>query len=77
MTVQDTEPRLSTGTQSKKVTLYEVLEKAPSTDLNNDGKQTIADISIFMLNIVGNNARYDFNLDGSVDLRDLTILLEY
>lgn len=52
-----------------------VVTEAPSTDLNNDGKQTIADVSIFMLNIAGNNERYDFNVDGKVNTKDLNILL--
>lgn len=60
---------------STKGTSYTVAQKIPSTDLNGDGKQSIADISIFMLNIAGNNSRYDFNLDGQVDLKDLNILL--
>jgi len=28
-----------------------------------------------MINIAGNDTRFDFNLDGSVDLKDLNILL--
>lgn len=54
---------------------YTILTKAPSIDLNGDGKQGIADISIFMLNIAGSDPRYDFNLDGKVDIKDLNILL--
>ena len=55
---------------------YKVVEEPPSTDVNDDGKQTLADISIFMLNIVGNDERFDFNLDGEVDTKDLSILLD-
>lgn len=58
-----------------KATTYRITKEAPSTDLNNDGKQTIADISIFMLKITGNDSRYDFNLDGQVNIKDLNILL--
>jgi hypothetical protein len=54
---------------------FSIVEKAPSTDLNNDGKQSLADISIFMLQITGGDSRYDFNLDGAVNLKDLNILL--
>lgn len=61
--------------QSNVNTPYSVLEKAPSTDLNDDGKQSIADISIFMLRMLGGDLRYDFNLDGEVNLKDLNILL--
>lgn len=56
-------------------TTYEVVEERPSTDLNGDGKQSIADISIFMINLAGNDVRYDFNLDGEVNIKDLNILL--
>jgi Cohesin domain len=51
-----------------------VMPEAPSTDLNHDGKQTIADVSIFMVDFITKNRRSDFNQDGSVDLKDLSIL---
>jgi hypothetical protein len=51
-----------------------VIPEAPSTDLNHDGKQTIADTSIFMVDFITKNRRSDFNQDGSVDLKDLSIL---
>jgi hypothetical protein len=54
---------------------FKVARETPSTDLNNDGKQSIIDISIFMLHLAKNETRYDFNLDGSVNLIDLNILL--
>ncbi len=47
----------------------------PSTDLNGDGKQTIADMSIFMLHIMGTDLRYDFNQDGKVNSADLSIIM--
>ena len=56
-------------------TSYEVVTAAPSTDLNNDGRQSIADISIFILNIGSNNPRFDFNRDGHIDTKDLSIIL--
>jgi len=55
--------------------VYTIVKKPPSTDLNGDGKQSVADISIFMLHVAGNDARFDFNLDGEVGLKDLNILL--
>jgi hypothetical protein len=55
--------------------LYKVTQNPPSTDVNGDGKQSIADVSIFMLNMVGNDLRYDFNLDGEVNTKDLSIIL--
>lgn len=54
---------------------FTVLTSPPSTDLNGDGRQTIADVSIFMLNIAGNDPRYDFNQDGRVNTTDLNLLL--
>jgi len=58
-----------------KTTTNNVLKQRPSTDLNGDGKQTIADISIFIMHIAGDDERYDFNLDGKVGLKDLNILM--
>ena len=52
-----------------------VTPEKPSTDVNGDGKQTLSDISIFMLNILGNNMRFDFNQDGSVDTKDMSIIM--
>lgn len=52
-----------------------VVERAPTTDLNGDGKQTVADISIFMLHLVGDDPEYDFNLDGKVNTKDLSIIM--
>lgn len=54
---------------------YSVAEKFPSTDLNGDNVQGIADLSIFMLNVTTQNKRSDFNGDGDVDTKDLSILL--
>ena len=51
-------------------------ENPPSTDLNNDGKQTFIDIGIFLQNMLHNDARYDFNQDGRVDARDMGILID-
>jgi hypothetical protein len=61
--------------EPKEPKIYKVVEQVPSTDLNGDGKQSIADISIFMLNIAGSDSKYDFNLDGKIDLKDLNIIL--
>ncbi len=51
-----------------------VLPEKPSTDLNRDGKQTILDVSIFMADLATQNKQSDFNQDGVVDLKDLSIL---
>lgn len=52
-----------------------VSELPPSTDVNSDGKQTIADISIFIRNMFGSDQRYDFNMDGKIDTKDLSIIM--
>lgn len=54
---------------------YGVQNQTPSTDLNQDGKQTIADVSIFMMQMVSQNIQSDFNQDGNVSTADLSILL--
>jgi hypothetical protein len=68
-------PKDDSATAFNTSTLYKIAKEIPSTDLNADGKQSIVDISIFMLNFIGKDARYDFNLDGKVDIKDLNILL--
>lgn len=52
-----------------------VREMAANTDLNNDGKTTIADISVFMLAITTGDIKADFNHDGKVTMADFSILL--
>lgn len=47
-----------------------------TTDLNNDGATTIADVSIFMLQLASQNMRSDFNNDKKVTVADLSILLD-
>lgn len=53
-----------------------VLPRGKSTDLNGDGKQTIADVSIFMRDLSTQNQRSDFNGDSLVSAKDLSILLQ-
>lgn len=67
----ESETRLETSVPGPTLT---VISAPPNTDLNNDGKQTIADTSIFMTDLVKQNLRSDFNQDGSVNLKDLSIL---
>ncbi|HEU4677673.1 MAG TPA: hypothetical protein VFS75_03070 [Candidatus Paceibacterota bacterium] len=54
---------------------FHVVKEAPSTDLNGDGRHTIADISVFLLHLSTDDERYDFNMDGRVNLEDLKIIL--
>ena len=56
-------------------TLY-VVSTRPKTDLNQDGQQTIVDISIFMQDLLTQNLRSDFNNDQSVNAADLSIILD-
>lgn len=55
---------------------YQVVTKLPSTDLNADGKQTFADVSVLLLNIGSTNVQFDLNMDGVVDLLDLQIVVQ-
>lgn len=52
-----------------------VLDRARSLDLNGDGLDSIADMSIFMVHMSTQNSRSDFNQDGLVGMSDLSILL--
>lgn len=52
-----------------------VVAERPQTDLNQDGKQSLADISIFMKDLATQNERSDFNKDGVVNTADLSIIL--
>ena len=45
------------------------------TDINGDGKITLADISAFMAAWGTKNTTYDFNSDGKMTFRDFSILL--
>lgn len=45
------------------------------SDVNSDGKVSLEDISIFMVEWVKQNNRYDFNNDGSMTFKDFSILL--
>jgi hypothetical protein len=69
----ESEMKLSTDVSGPTVT---VVAAPPDTDLNDDGNQTIADTSIFMTDIVTQNLRSDFNQDGAVTLKDLSILTQ-
>lgn len=54
---------------------YSVIPSLPSPDLNGDGKQSIADISILLLNMGTKDPRFDLNVDGTIDLKDFNIVL--
>ena len=60
---------------ASRTSVIAVSSEVPSTDLNGDGKQSIADMSIFMLHILSTDSRYDFNQDGKVNNVDLSILM--
>lgn len=52
----------------------QIVNNLPDIDLNDDGVQSMADVSIFMVDVLAKNVRSDFNADGAVDLKDLSIL---
>lgn len=54
---------------------YNVVHEKPSTDLNGDGRQGIADVSILMMHLRSTDSRYDLNQDGKVGIADVSILL--
>ncbi len=56
-------------------TPYNVVNALPSTDLNGDGKQTIADTSTLLLHLGSSDMRYDLNGDGVVNFTDFNIVL--
>jgi hypothetical protein len=67
----ESETRLETSVPGPTLMVVSAL---PDTDLNDDGRQTIADTSIFMADLIKQNLRSDFNQDGAVNLKDLSIL---
>lgn len=69
----ESETRLETGIPGPTLT---VIPAPPQTDLNNDGKQSLADTSIFMTDLLKQNLRSDFNQDGVVNLKDLSIFTQ-
>jgi hypothetical protein len=52
-----------------------VIREGAQTDLSGDGKQGIADLSIFMVGMVTGDTELDFSGDGKVNLSDLSILM--
>jgi len=47
----------------------------PSPDLNSDGRQSLADVSILMQYLLTGDPRGDLNGDGAVSLADLSLIL--
>ncbi len=60
---------------SPKTSTFNIVNVAPSFDLNSDGKVGLFDISIFMSNFLSKDTRFDFNLDGKINTGDLSMLL--
>lgn len=52
-----------------------VVNELPQTDVNGDGEQTIADVSIFMVGMMSDNLAFDFTGDGEVNISDLSVLM--
>lgn len=74
-TVQEEQPIANLVQKNTLPSTYAVVETIPTTDLNGDGKQSIADTSIFLMNMRSSDMRFDFNMDGSINLKDFNILL--
>jgi hypothetical protein len=80
-TVRPEATSTATGTETNLIqavrlgSSYNVVTSLPSTDLNGDGRQSIADTSILLLNMGSRDPRYDLNGDGAVNLTDLNIIL--
>lgn len=55
--------------------LVRVIPQSRSFDLNNDGLNTFADVSIFMIHLSEQNLRSDFNQDGTVNIVDANLIL--
>ena len=55
---------------------FTIMPEKPDSDLNDDGKVNVADVSIMMMQLLSSDSRYDLNLDGKVNLADLSILLD-
>jgi hypothetical protein len=58
-------------------TMIVVTPVMPKPDLNNDGRHSLADVSILMQYLITGNLAGDLNGDGRVTLADLSIILEY
>lgn len=54
---------------------YNVVHEKPSADLNGDGRQSIADMSMLLIHLNSTDKRYDLNQDGEVGIADVSILL--
>lgn len=72
--ITDVPPTTVTQSSLKGPTLL-IFPTEISTDLNHDGKQSIADVSIFMKHLATGNLESDFDQDGTVGLKDLSILM--
>ena len=74
VTAIEKQAKLVVDSQSKGT--ITIITDASRFDLNNDQKINLADISIFILNLLSNNPRFDFNQDGHVNTTDLSLILE-
>lgn len=72
---EDTLEKSSVSIQDPEPTKISVTNGTPHTDLNGDGVQSIADVSMFIRTMFRGDVRYDFNGDGHVDTADLGIIM--
>lgn len=62
-------------TQAAEPSTIDIIVAGRSTDLSGDGRNTITDVSIFMRHLANQNTASDFNGDGIVSTKDLSIIL--
>jgi hypothetical protein len=62
--------------ESHRTTQVVVASKDKNLDLSGDGKQSLADVSVFLQYLVTGNTAGDVNGDGRVSIADMSILLE-
>lgn len=74
-TVTSLTDRARVVAQKSEDRMVRIVATPPTPDLNQDGVVSLVDVSIFMLNFFGSDARFDFNQDGAINTSDLSILL--
>lgn len=62
--------------ESHRTTQVVVASQDKNLDLSGDGKQSLADVSVFLQYLVSGNTAGDINGDGRVSIADMSILLE-
>lgn len=72
---ESTLDRVTVATPSETTAVIAVGAEYSPTDLNRDGKQSLGDVSVFLLGMGSGDARFDLNSDGAVNAKDLSIVM--